>query len=175
MAGSGLSITASTESCRAVDSEPCFVLGFGPRFAARLWPYLAVGSVLCITASTGLCRAVGSEPRLVLGSGPRFAASSEPRLVAGSEPHLAEDSEPCLALGSEPRLAVGPELRWDLPCLGYQACCFSCRPIGVGLLLRPACLAKVCAYARLLEGEASVSVNTELVDVRAAGVANVDA
>ena len=210
-----LCITASTGLCRAVDSEPCFALGFGPRFAARLWPYLAVGSELCITASTGLCRAVGSEPRLVLGSGPRFAAglrpylvagsvlcitastescravgseprlvlgsglrfaaSSEPRLVAGSEPHLAEDSEPCLAEDSEPRLAVGTESLWDLPCLGYQACCFSFRPIGVDLLLRPACLAKVCAYARLLEGEASVSVNTELVDVRASGVADVDA
>ena len=139
--------------------------------------------MLCITANTELCRADGSEPRLVLGSGlrfvassgPRFVASSEPRLVAGSGPHLAEGSEPCLALGSEPSLAVGSEPRWDLPCLGYQAYCFSCRPIGVGLLLRPAYLAKVCAYARLLEGEASVSVNTELVDVRAAGVANVDA
>ena len=139
---SGLSVTASTESCCAVGSKPCFALGFGPRFAAGLWPYLAVGSGpflprlctghgprfaarlwpylavcsgLSFTASTESCRAVGSEPRLVLGSGPRFVASSEP----------------CLALGSEPRLAVGPEPRWDLPCLGYQACCFNCRTIGV--------------------------------------------
>ena len=131
--------------------------------------------MLCITANTELCRADGSEPRWVLGSGLRVVASSGPRFVASSEPRLVAGSGPHLTEGSEPRLAVGPEPRWDLPCLGYQACCVSCRPIGVGLLLRPACLAKVCAYARLLEGEASVSVNTELVDVRAAGVANVDA
>ena len=134
-----------------VGSGPCLATDFEPRFT------------------------LGSGLRFEAGSGPRFVASSEPRLVAGSGPHLAEGSEPCLALGSEPSLAVGSEPRWDLPCLGYQAYCFSCRPIGVGLLLRPAYLAKVCAYARLLEGEASVSVNTELVDVRAAGVANVDA
>ena len=30
-------------------------------------------------------------------------------------------------------------------------------------------------YARLLEGEASVSLDTELIDVRAAGVADIDA
>ena len=87
--------------------------------------------MLCITANTELCRADGSEPRLVLGTGPRFVASSEPRLVAGSGPRFVASSEPCLALGSEPRLAVGSEPRWDLPCLGYQAYCFSYRPIGV--------------------------------------------
>ena len=72
---------------------------------------------------------------------------------------------------SEPNLKAGSCSLWDLPCLCYQAYSFIYRPICVSLLLlRPALYALV-----VLEDKASVSVNTELVDVRAAGVADIDA
>ena len=56
----------------------------------------------------------------------------------------------------------------------FKACCFSGRPDLADLqLLRPARFLKAALEAQwLLEGEASVSVDTEVINVAAAGIAN---
>ena len=62
-------------------------------------------------------------------------------------------------IGVSPKLSFGPGLETRL------GLTLSCSPILLGVLT-----SKVCAYARLLEGEASVSVDTELINIGRAGV-----
>ena len=56
-------ITANTELCRAVGSEPRLVLGSGLRFVAGSGPHLAEGSEPCLALGSEPFHMVGPEPR----------------------------------------------------------------------------------------------------------------